>query len=249
MPLFAIVQRIIQHKNHQRFSVLHQWQQQRQIILAIALTGVFLTLGRLSLDPTIGKRSLSAFTFPQAVPLSEWQLLDSHVLDRPKEDSTNSYDAVLASRKYLYTNKDRQLEIEMRYMASSSGKLEEYLNRHTAIRIQKGQLLQSLRQQKDVGFYSLFAYKGRVHLAACINSNGTGTVTSEQFLANRYTYDLQPQHLLSWSLSQASLLENRCLWANLSLPLNQSSPTTTYQVLERAWLSWYRWWSSRFPQS
>jgi cyanosortase A-associated protein len=224
-----------------------KWQQQRQIILAIALGSVVFSLLRLSTDSTVGKRSLAAFTFPQTVPLPGWQMLESQTIKAVSDGATNSYNAVLASQKYHYRNRERLLEIEMRYMASNSGDLENYLMRHTAIKLKAGQLLQNIRQHQGVGYYSLFTEKGRSHLAACINPQGSSTVTREQFLANRYTYDLQPQRMMSVFLGKASLLDNRCLWVNLSI-LIDGDATSAYPVLEQAWWSWYRWWSDRFPQ-
>jgi len=229
--------------------VPQQWQQQRQIFLAVTFVGVLLALGRISFGSPPGQRSLSAFTFPSAVPLPEWQLLDSQVLDRATVQPTNSFDTVIASRKYLYKQKEQLLTIEMRYMASNLGNLAEYLNRHAAIKISEGQLLTNLRDRQDVGFYSLFTYEGRSHLAACINPRGGSTITDAQFLANRYAYDLQLQQLLPWLLGKAGLPDKRCLWVVLSLPQDRESTKATYPVLEQAWRSWYQWWSSRFPQT
>jgi cyanosortase A-associated protein len=226
--------------------VPQQWQQPRQIFLAIAFAGVLLALGRISFGSPPGQRSLSAFTFPSTVPLPEWQLLDSSVLDRSTVQPTNSFDTVIASRKYLYKRKGQLLTIEMRYMASNLGNLEAYLNRHTAIKMSENQLITNLRDRPDVGFYSLFTYEGRSHLAACINPRGGSTITSDQFLANRYKYDLQWQNLLAWLLGKGSIPDKRCLWVNLSLP--QVGEKTTYPILEKAWSSWYSWWRDRFPQ-
>lgn len=224
-----------------------KWQQQRQIILAIALGSVAVSLVKLSFDPTAGRRSLAAFAFPQTVPLPGWQTLESQAIKAVSDSATNDYNAVLASRKYHYRNRERLLEIEMRYTATNSGDLEDYLMRHTATKLKPGQLLQNMRQQQGIGYYSLFTEKGRSRLAACINPQGRSTVTKEQFLANRYTYDLLPQRMMSVLLGKVSLLDNRCLWINLSITTD-GDDASTYPVLERAWWSWYRWWSDRFPQ-
>jgi cyanosortase A-associated protein len=50
-------------------------------------------------------------------------------------------------------------------------------------------------------------------------------------------------------LGQEGLKDRRCLWAHLSVPLKNSSPEAAYQVLEKAWFSWYQWWQPRFPKS
>lgn len=224
------------------------WQQHRQIMLALTFVGVFFTLGRFCYDPTAGNRSVSAFAFPKVVPLAGWQLLESRPLAEPIASEHKSWEAVLASQKYRYRQNNQQLEIEMRYLASTSGELDGYLKNYTSIQLQNTQLLQNLRQHQAVGFYSVFVHQGLAHLSACINPNGGSTVTSAQFLANRYTYDLQLRRMLPWLLGKESLRDKRCLWAHLSIPSNQVSAETSYSVLEKAWYSWYQWWSPRFPQ-
>lgn len=207
-----------------------------------------LALGRISFGSPPGQRSLGAFAFPSTVPLPGWQLIDSRALEQATTQPANSFDTVIASRKYLYRKQGQLLTIKMRYMASNVGDLEEYLHRYSALKIEQGQLLQNLRDRQGIGFYSLFTYQGRSHLAACLNAQGGSTVTRDQFLANRYSFDLQPQRILSWLLSNNNLVEKRCLWVDLSLPLQQSA-ASTYQILEQTWQPWARWWLVRFPKS
>lgn len=225
------------------------WQQHRQMLISFTFAGVFLTLGRFSLDPSAGNRPMTAFSFPSVVPLPEWQLLESRPLAEPiasKTDDEDDYGDILASRKYLYRQNNQQLEIEMRYAAGTLGDLRTYFKYHTSIRLKQAKSLPITRQQEGVGFYSLFVYQGRSHLAACINPRGGSTVTNAQFFANRRTYDLQVGRLVPWLLGKESLQDRRCLWTHLST--NDVSAKTTYPVLEKAWRSWYQWWSARFPQ-
>lgn len=225
---------------------MYKWQQYRQIIIAFTFVSVLLTLGKYILDPTIGKRSVTSFAFPSVVPLPEWQLIESRTL-KSTVSRTNSYEGVLVSQKYLYTQNNHQLEIEMSYVVGTLGRLHDYLRDYAAIQLQYDQLIGNARRHEKVGFYSLFVYQGRSHLAACINPRGGSTVNKSQFLRNRYTYDLQPQRLVFWLLGKESLLDRRCLWAHLSMPTNQVSAEATLPVLETVWQSWYQWWSSRFP--
>lgn len=224
------------------------WGQHRQMLIALTFTGVFFTLGRFILDPTAGKRPVTPFTFPSVVPLPGWQLLESVSLAKPIASNSDSYEAVLANRKYRYRQNNQQMEIESRYVVGTLGDLRTYLRDYTSIQLKDSQLLQNLRQHQGVGFYSLFAYQGRSHLIACINPRGGSTVTIAQFFANRRTYDLQVGRMVPWLLGKESLRDRRCLWAHLSTPLNQVSAKTTYPILEKAWWSWYQWWSPRFPQ-
>lgn len=225
------------------------WQQHRQRLIALTFVGILLTLGRFSLDATAGKRSVKPFAFPSVVPLPKRQLLESRSLAEPTATHPDSmWDSVLAGQKYYYHQNNQQVEIEMRYVVATAGELNTYFKYLSSIQLPEEQLLQNVRQHKGVGFYSLFVHQGRSHLSACINPHGGSTVTSAQFLANRHTYDLQPQRLFPWLLGKESLLDKRCVWAHLSTPLSQMPAETSYSVLEQAWLSWYQWWNSRFPE-
>lgn len=219
----------------------------RQMLIAIAFAGVFLTLGRFSLDSSAGNRPASPLAFPSKVPLPGWQLLESRTLTKPIASAHKSWEAVPASHKYRYRQGNQQLEIEMRYIVSTSGELQSYFGRYASMHLPDGQLLQSLRQHEGVGFYSLFVHQGRSHLSACINPQGGSTVTREQFIANRFAHDFQLRHLVPWLLGKVSLPDKRCLWVDFSTPINQVS-ASTYPVLEKAWWSWYQWWGPRFPQ-
>lgn len=224
-----------------------KWQQHRQVMIALTFGGALVTVGIFSLDSSAGNRSVTPFSFPEIVPLPEWQLVESRLLP-DYAASSESHELVSASHKYLYIGNERQLEIEMRYMVGTLGELHGYFKDYTSIKLEHAQLLQNLRQQEGVGFYSLFVHQGRSHLTACINPRGSSTVSTVQFLANHHTYDLQLPRLLPWLLGKESLRDRRCLWTDLSTPLNQNSAESTYLVLERAWLHWYQWWHRRFPQ-
>lgn len=140
------------------------------------------------------------------------------------------------------------LNIEMRYEVETDGDVKQFIKNNTAIQFLLDQPLLVVRQQEGVGFYGVFVYQKRAYLDACINSRGGSTFTKEQFSYNRIQYDVQLNRLLPWLLGLQPLRDKRCLWTHLSIPLNQSSPEQAYLILENAWFSWYKWWSSRFPK-
>lgn len=223
------------------------WRQHRQMLILFTFAGVFFTLAKFSLDPNAGNRPVRPFAFTEVVPLPGWQLLESRPLVEPVGSLPSSkWESVLASQKYYYKQNNQQMEIEMRYVVGTLGDLYGYFTNLSSMQLQANLL--HLRQQEGVGFYSVFVYQGRSHLSACINPRGSSTVTSTQFASNRRTYDLQLRHLVPWLLGKESLQDRRCLWVHLSTPLNQVSAETTYSVLEKAWWSWYQWWSRHFPQ-
>ncbi|MBW4626725.1 MAG: cyanoexosortase A system-associated protein [Brasilonema octagenarum HA4186-MV1] len=214
------------------------WKQLRISLLAFTLSGVLFVLGTIVFLPTKDKQTVPAFTFPQEVPLPQWQF----TISRPLPQPTKKVYKVIAQKHYQYLNKNWVLDIEMRYL--KDGDVVQLLRDFTFISSPA-----VVRQQQGVGYYGLGVEKQRAYLSACINPQGGSTFTNEQFNQNLHTHAIQPKRLLSWILSQEQLQDNRCLWAHLSVPFKNSSPEAAYQVLENAWFSWYRWWEPRFPKS
>lgn len=224
-------------------------QQVRMPLIAVTFVGVLFTLLRLILDPNAGNHKVTPFAFPPDVPLPEGQLLESQPLTDTVAQLPRQYNAVIAGRYYRYSQNGIPLDIEMRYVVGTLGDVESFIRNYAAMHLPPGQVFQALRQQEGVGFYGVFVHQGRAYLSTCINSHGGSTVTMEQFLHNRHTYDFRFSRLLPWLLGQESLRDRRCLWVHLSTPLNQADSKSAYTVLEKAWFSWYRWWSPRFPKT
>jgi cyanosortase A-associated protein len=212
-------------------------------LLAITFSSVLLVLGKLIFYPTVASRRLPPFTFPASVPLPEWQLLASSSLDNQINTSTKE----IPGRHYRYIQKDLPLDIEMRYLIDTDGDVDAFIKKYTIHSSSEPKNFVVLHQQKGVGFYSLFIQEKRAYLSACINPRGGSTVTGKQFRQNRNAYDLNFNRILLWLVAREPLRDERCLWTHLSAPLQNSSQKDTYVILEKAWLSWYQWWSSRFP--
>jgi cyanosortase A-associated protein len=104
-----------------------------------------------------------------------------------------------------------------------------------------------VRHSQKIGFYRLSVETNRAYLRSCINPRGPSAITYEQFIKNRYTYDLQFSRILPVLLGQEPLRDHRCLWTNLSISTSQVSPELAYQILDKVWHSWYPWWHDRFP--
>lgn len=225
-----------------------RWQQIRTPLIVAAFIGVLCTQGRLIVDPDAVHHKVTSFTFPPYIPLPEGQLLESKLLSNQVTQLPRQYDAAISGRYYHYIQNGISLDIEMRYVVGTLGDVDSFFRNYTAIRLPPGQVFQSLRQHQGVGFYSLFVHQGKAYLSACINPHGDSTVTTEQFLYNRHTYDLRFSRLLPWLLGEESLRDRRCLWVHLSTPLNNADSTLAYTVLEKAWFSWSQWWVSHFPK-
>ncbi|WP_017655600.1 cyanoexosortase A system-associated protein [Fortiea contorta] len=212
-------------------------QQFRAPFLAVIFAGAILVLGKLILSPTSAPPEITSFVFPPEVPLPQWRLSESFSPPEPKAQAAE----IISQNYYRYIQNSKQLDIDMRYL------MLEYT--HFSIKnLTPISTSAIVRQHQKVGFYGLGIDQQRAYLSSCINPRGGSTFTVEQFNRNRYLYDLRPQYFLSWLLGKDSLLDRRCLWVNLSVPLQGSSPQAAYQVLENAWIPWYQWWEIRFPQ-
>lgn len=216
---------------------MNLWQPLRIPFLAATLSGSLLVLGQgILAPPSVRTSDLMPTAFPASVPLKGWQLAGSFPLEEkvtvPEE-----------GRKYRYTRSGNLLEVEMHHRGG--GLLMEALE--TGYQVQPSTVV--VRWQKGTGYYGLFSDKQRVHLSACINPRGDSTFTAAQHEQNRILYDVRLDHLRTWLLGQESLLDLRCLWAYLSVPLAGSTPEAAYQVLEKAWASWHQWWHPHYPAS
>jgi len=223
-------------------------KQLRLPLLVFTFANVLFVFTRTTLDPSIGRRTITPFVFPPAVPLPQWQRVASQPLPNLAVERAPYGKIVLSGMQYSYRQNDLPLDIQMRYELSTLGDVKQITSSNTTIRFGVNQPAIAIRQQEGLGFYGLYTYQQRAYLDACINPQGGSTFTSDQFDSNRIQYDFQLTRLIPWLLGQQGLRDNRCLWTHLSIPLNQSSPESAYVMLEQAWFSWSKWWSSRFPK-
>ncbi|MEG4804366.1 cyanoexosortase A system-associated protein [Microcoleus sp. ARI1-B5] len=216
------------------------WKPVRISLLAVTFAGVLLVAGKLTFYPSTGNHSATQFDFPSEVPLAEWKLQKSTPL---KISDTSE---VKAARKYEYQKNRIALEIEMRYAVNTIGDVESMMKGHTILKSSLGKL--ALAQTQGAGFHGILQQKNRLYLSSCINPRGSPTVTAEQFRYNRNTRDWQPNRILFWLLGRGNIQDRRCLWTQMSVPLDKTTPEDAQKILENAWVSWYGWWQPRFPE-
>lgn len=216
-------------------------------VLILIFANVLFVFGKSVLDPGIGKRTATPFVFPAAVPLPQWQQIDSKPLPKQVVEAYPYGKLALPGMHYRYKQNNLFLDIKTRYELSTEGDVKQIIEKYTDIRFSPQQPYPEIRQQ-GTGFYGVYVHQQRAYLDACINSSGGSTFTSAQFDSNRLQYDVQFPRIMLWLLGRQELRDNRCLWAHLSIPLNQSSPNAL-KILEQAWFSWYKWWLPRFPKS
>jgi cyanosortase A-associated protein len=220
------------------------WRSLRLLLLSIAFTGTIVVLGRTLIAPKTENAAIAAASLPDRVSLEGWQQVSS----RPLPAGTD----LGVGQQFEYRQGNTPLNIETRMMVGD-GNVSRFLFVYTPIRAANANL--KIKYQPGVGFYGIVPHGGKLYLSACTNPRGDSTVTEQQFMQNRYTYDFQPRRILTWILGQGSLMDQRCLWTLMSVPLSPGSspsgnlPDTNKNAasLESAWLEWHRWWHTHFP--
>ncbi|MDX2230851.1 MAG: cyanoexosortase A system-associated protein [Leptolyngbyaceae cyanobacterium bins.349] len=223
------------------------WPKIRLGLLAVTFVGAALTWARVAAMPKIDSASAQKpeNTLQASVPIQGWQLIASEPI--------NSHAEARFGRRYQYQKGTVALQAEQFYM-QSDGNVSRYLFVHTPIRTANANM--KVKFQPGVGHYGVVTHNGKAYLSACVNPRGSSTVTESQFTQNRYAHDLQISRIFPWLLGQESLIDYRCLWTLMSVPLKDNanpgvplSDDKAYKNLEAAWVSWHQWWQANFPPS
>jgi cyanosortase A-associated protein len=220
----------------------------REKLLLLTSISIFLTLAKLIFDSDAANRQVSEFTFPANINLAPAKILASEPLTDITMQQPRQYDAVIAGRYYRYSQNSIPIDIEMRYIVGTLGNVDGFIDQYANQKISNKQLFQKKNYQPGMGYYSLFVSDNRAYLNSCINPQGESTFTTKQFLHNRNTQDISFHRFLPWLIGKHSLLDRRCLWANLSTPVNNNDYQSAYKALESKWLNWYQWWYNHFPR-
>ncbi|MEH1789744.1 MAG: cyanoexosortase A system-associated protein [Nostoc sp.] len=216
------------------------WKKTRIKFLALIFSTGMLVLGKVILFPNPVKPKVNTFVFPEEVPLAKWQLSVSSPIESLTKENPN----LVAEKHYRYVKNDLPLDIQMRYLQNLyNADIGAYIKQDFAVTSPP-----VMRQQKGVGYYGVGVDRQKAYLSSCINPRGNSTFTHPQFRENRYFQDISFNRIMPILQGQEVLLDKRCLWVHLSIPLRNSSPEAAYQLLEQVWFSWYRWWQPRFPK-
>jgi len=214
------------------------WKNFRILLLILCVSNVLFVLGQVTLLPKRDKSTVDDFVFPEVVTLPQWQLKSSRDLSQQIQNNSE----LLAQRNYQYIHRDLPLEIEMRYV--KIGDVNQLIKKYTQI---SSSVI--VRKREGVGYYGLGVEQQKAFLSACINLQGYSTFTNTQFNQSQHPNNLSWELLLSWLFAQKQVIKDEhCLWSHLSIPLRNSSPEATYQVLESAWFSWHQYWHSHLQK-
>jgi cyanosortase A-associated protein len=227
--------------------IAKQW---RSYFLAATGIGVSIVAAYTLIIPSAGDRSVADFVFPQQIPLNTWQQQNSRVLTtkaREIKETESDLEIVQAARSYNYIQNQRNLAIEMRYLVGTVGDSNKYIQKYTNIPIADFKSKQ-IENIEEIGYHALFTSGDRAYLSSCIIADGDSNVNPQQFSQQLGNHSGKYRIWLDWLQGKASIRDRRCLWTNLSISFNNSSPQLAYQTLETAWVNWYRWWEPRFPK-
>ncbi|MDM9383288.1 cyanoexosortase A system-associated protein [Chlorogloeopsis sp. ULAP01] len=214
----------------------------RGFFLAATWVGMILT----AIYLITNKRLLTTSLLPDQLALNSWQQVNVKPLIEQQKDTQDTVKStvVLSRKDYSYLKNTQQLKLQMRYVVNTRGEPNPFLEKLSENLIKNSQ--QQPKYVKGVGFYTLYSDSKQAYLTACINPRGGSTVTSAQFMQNRYKYDLVWNRILPWVLGKEVLRDDRCIWAQLSLPLNGVSASNIYLDLEAIWSRNYTAWQSLF---
>jgi cyanosortase A-associated protein len=224
-------------------------------ILAVICTSIGLTLGASLLNLKVGDRQ---FALPDAAPLDNWQLTDSEAISttpQPIEGDQPPLESVTVARRYQYTQGDRQLNLEMRYIPRSYGQIAAIIPAYTSIANQEfisENAADLQRSNQSIGSYNLFTYQNKAYLSTCINPQGQTTADQVAFLTNLRATQSLKDNVLPWAIGNAPLRDRRCLWVHMYVDLDRNqniSEQQAYATLEASLGNLSQWWRSQLQQS
>ena len=215
------------------------------------------------LENQVGNRDAKAFIFPNKIPLTSWNQIESDLAQREalRERSSlvtregelvkppitlESGTTITPVKHYHYVKDDLTINVSVSYVVNTRGNVYQLIDTQTGI---PNNVLnqQQIKKHNDIGFYSVFQDNDYAYLSSCLDSQGKATVTSQQFSANLNQVKLTPSLLAKWLLGKASIRDRRCVWLHLSIPL-QSEVKTSHKILENTWIDLVKWWSPNFPE-
>jgi cyanoexosortase A len=217
----------------------------RRLFLITTWIGVILA----AIYLVASKRLLTTTIFPDTLSLNSWQQTKVEFVSHNKLDTptTPKSELVQSGKNYSYIKNAQRLELQMRYVINTRGESNPFLQQLSKNLVKDSQ--KNVKYVKGIGYYALYSDSKQAYLTACINSRGGSTVTSSQFMQNRYTYDLTWKRIVPWFLGREVLRDNRCIWAQLSIPSSGVASADIYSVLESVWTANYTAWQSLFLQN
>ena len=150
-----------------------EWKQTRVGLLGLVFLGLsgVLIYTFISPEQTEKISKTEEVIIPDNVPLSQWKLLESKLLDQPKTESSEPENYF--ARKYEYTNDQERLKAEIRYH-KYFGSFNQFLIKD--MKMPAASIFPYIRYQKGIGHYAFFEHENTTYLGSCLNAKGEATV-------------------------------------------------------------------------
>ncbi|MBD2177824.1 cyanoexosortase A system-associated protein [Pseudanabaena sp. FACHB-1998] len=230
--------------------ILSQFSKTKNISLVTVLIATCTAIGIYLFIPSSKLRA--KYQLPPQISLSEWKFQSSNPLDKLYVNRA------ISSQRYIYKSTNEEvLQIDLLYI-NGIVKVPQYLL-DLGLNSSKNRLVN--RYAQETGHYVLFSDQKRAYLSSCINPRGGSTITEDQFMQNRNTYDINPERIISYLLGTTDLRDTRCLFTIMSISLEDNNESNnldaqkansldkSYQKLEKTWINWHKDWQKNFPKN
>jgi len=197
------------------------------------------------LVPQIGRREIPPLQFPSQLSLSDWTQGNSiSLVTSPETELTHH--RLRSGQEYQYQKQQMQVKAALRFISPTFGNVEKYIPETYDKAFQEAYQQGNTNYLSNIGYYHLFKDEQQAYLSACLTPTFESTVSQRQYVskANRQVFNWKT--LIPRLLGKTNLRERRCLWVNLSTPLNSDSPETSYQLLESVFKAGYPKWRGLF---
>lgn len=230
----------------------------RHLMLGGICIGMGLTLGKLLIDPTTNQRQYAAIALPETLSLPEVQFVESQPIPVSAAEKPE-YDQLLSGQKYRYRYQGKPLQLELRDVVNTGGDIDKLIREHLDWKNDPPDF-QDI--QTPIGFYRRFTQQGNAYLTGCLSPTGQSFVTTAQFRSQLPQQLWQADRLLGWAIGRNSLVEKRCLWVQISVPVQSelvangaqdkaigpdeyADPALAEQLLDQQWRSIVAWWMAQ----
>ncbi|MGI0493973.1 cyanoexosortase A system-associated protein [Alkalinema pantanalense CENA528] len=183
-------------------------------VWAVAIQGV--------INPKMFLREYDAHPFPEVLQLEQAQNISQKNI-AVKNTTTPQYDRILEAKQYDYTYQQKLLSVELRYVVDTEGDLGKLMAEQMGLPKEINDTAKML--VNATGTYRLFTYQQRAYMSTCLTPTGRAVINKTQFQKQQYLHLLEPRVWGRWAIGQGNLLEQRCIWAQISMPVQQVKPS------------------------
>ena len=197
--------------------------------------------------PQTGRREIQSLEFPSQLSMSGWQEKNSvPLVNNPEKEL--KFGRLRSGQQYYYQKQKMSVTAELRFLSPTFGGVKGYIGKAYDQEFKEAYQQGNTHYISNLGYYHLFHDKDKAYLSACVNPTFESTVNSGQYVTQANENFFDRKTLIPRLLGQNSFRERRCLWVNLSTPLNPDSPESSYQILESFFQAGYPKWQGLFEK-